>query len=67
MGCNGCLLNEIEQAQMWDAKLNEAKEYAIKNNCFVVVYKNEMGEALFMEAKAAAGLGITGQFVSPVQ
>lgn len=67
MGCNGCLLNEIEQAQMWDAKLKEAKDYAVKNQLWMVVYKNEMGESLFMEAEAARALNIPGQFVSPVQ
>jgi hypothetical protein len=67
MSCNGCLLNEKERAQLWESKLKEAKQYAVKNNCFVVVYKNELGEAVFMEAQAARSLGITGQFVSPVQ
>lgn len=67
MGCNGCLLNEREQSQMWDQKLNEAKEYAVTKGVMVVVYKNEMGETHFMEAPKAREIGITGQFVSPLQ
>ena len=67
MSCGNCLLNEREQAQMWDQKLKEAKAYAVTNGVMVVVYKNELGETHFMEAPKAREIGITGQFVSQMQ
>lgn len=66
MSCNGCLLNEKEQQESWDKALKEAKKYAIEKGVYMVVYKNELREAHFMEASAARDVGITGQFVSPL-
>lgn len=67
MGCAGCNPDAREQAELWEVALKKAKQYAVEKNVMVVVYKNEVGEALYMEAKEAQALGIQGQFVSPVR
>lgn len=67
MSCNNCLLNEKEQQESWDKALKQAKKYAGEKGVYMVVYKNELREAVFMEASAAREIGIVGQFVSPVQ
>jgi hypothetical protein len=65
MGCEGCHFSEKEQARRLSVTIGNAKTYAIQHQKNCVVYAEGNGSFSFIEAAAAAEIGITPiQFVS---
>lgn len=68
MGCAECNMSEKEKQQNIKSVSKEAKEYAIRNQTFVVLYFLADGKAAFMEAEAARSSGVIPvKFVSYLQ
>lgn len=68
MSCNGCLITEKEKQHNIESVSKDAKEYAVRNKTFVVVYLLADGKASFMEAEAARSNGVIPvKFVSYLQ
>lgn len=68
MSCAECHLTEKEKQENIKSVSKEAKEYAVRNQTFVVVYLLADGKASFMEAEAARTNGVNPvKFVSYLQ
>lgn len=68
MSCTGCLLTERERQELIDKVAADAKQSAIKEQKFMVVYNLPDGKVAFMEAGKARDAGITAiKFVSHLQ
>lgn len=67
-GCPGCLLSERERQELIDKVSQDAKQAAIKEQKFMVVYNLPDGKVAYMEADKARTAGITAiKFVSHLQ
>jgi hypothetical protein len=64
-GCPGCLLSERERQDLLNKVVQDAKQDAIKQHKFMVIYDLPDGKVTYMEAEQARAAGITArQFVS---
>jgi hypothetical protein len=67
-GCPGCLLSERERQELIDKVSANAKQSAIKEQKFMVLYDLPDRKVAFMEAGKAREAGITPiKFVSHLQ
>jgi hypothetical protein len=59
MGCPGCLLSEKERQELIDKVSQDARQSAIREKMFMVIYNLPDGKIAFMEADKARAAGIT--------
>jgi hypothetical protein len=63
--CIGCLPNQKERQELINKATADAKQDAIKQKKFMVIYDLPDGKVAYMEAEQARAAGITArQFVS---
>jgi hypothetical protein len=63
--CIGCLPDEKERQELIKKATEDAKQDAIKQHKFMVIYDLPDGKVAYMEAEQARAAGITArQFVS---
>lgn len=63
--CIGCLPNQKERQELINKATADAKQDAIKQKKFMVIYDLPDGKVSYMEAEQARAAGITArQFVS---
>ncbi len=63
--CIGCLPDQKEQQELIKKATEDAKQDAIKQHKFMVIYDLPDGKVAYMEAEQARAAGITArQFVS---
>lgn len=68
MSCAECFLTEKEKQESLESVSEKAKDYAVRNKTFVVVYFMADGKAAYMEAEAARASGVIPvKFVSYLQ
>lgn len=66
--CIGCLPSEKERQELLTKAEQEAKQHAIRDKKFMVLYDLPGGKVAYMEAEAARNAGITPiKFVSHLQ
>ncbi len=64
MSCEGCYSSERGKQEALNQIRIKAKQYAVKNECIVIIYHINPFEVAFMEAEKAGGIAAL-EYITP--